>query len=115
MPWRRRDTRRRAPLCRARPQPYRQRLELVDERRLHVARLAVDRDLRIAPERLLHEGPQLEPRQGGAQAVVAAARAEGLVLGPAAQVEGVGVVVDVLVAVGRDVPHGDLVALADLR
>ncbi len=43
-----------------------------------------------------------------------AAGAERLVLGVAAQVEAVGVLVARLVAVGGDVPHDDLLALLDL-
>ena len=43
---------------------------------------------------------------------MAPAGAEGLVLGRAGDVEAVGVLVDVLVAVRGDVPHQDLVALA---
>src|SRR3954451_22636848 len=94
-------------------QPDRQRLELVDERRLGVVALAGQLDAGVALERLLDERAQLQPRERGAQAEVPAARAEGLVLGVALDVEVVGVLVDVLVAVGRHVPHGHLVALAD--
>ena len=69
--------------------------------------------LRVARQRLLEHDPQLQPRQRGAEAEVPAAGAERLVLGVAAHVEAVGVLVARRVAVGGDVPHDDLVALAD--
>ena len=54
-----------------------------------------------------------QSRECGAEAEVPAARAERLVLRVAAHVEVVRVLVAGLVAVGRDVPHDDLLALAD--
>ncbi len=53
-------------------------------------------------------------RQRGAQTEVPAPGAERLVVGAPLHVELVGALVDRLVAVGRGVPHHDLVALADL-
>src|SRR5437899_508860 len=75
---------------------------------------AVERQLREARERLLEEDAQLQPRERGAQAEVPASRSEGLVLGIAAHVVAVGVLVAGLVAIGGHVPHHDLLALFDL-
>src|SRR4051812_27021253 len=91
---------------RLRPSPQavqadRQRLELVDERRLGVQRLAVELQVREPRERLLEQDLQLQARERGAQAEVPAAGAEGLVLGVALDVEEVRVLVARLVAVGR--------------
>ena len=86
---------------RLRAQPDRQRLQLVDELRRRVRRPAVELDVGIALQRLLDQDPQLEPRQRGAEAEVAAAGAERLVLGVAGDVEAVGVLVARLVAVRR--------------
>src|SRR3954451_10647238 len=91
-----------------------QRLQLVHERRLHVRRLARELHRRPALQRLLEQGLQLQPRQSGAEAEVATARTEGLVLRVAGRVEAIGTLVDRLVAVRRRVPHHHLVALADL-
>ena len=57
--------------------------------------------LRKAGERLLEQDLQLEAGERGAEAEVAAAGAERLVLGRPPQVEAVGILVDVLVAVRR--------------
>src|SRR5947209_14570933 len=95
-------------------QPDRERLQLVDEQRFGVERGAGDLDPREAPERLLEHHLQLQPCERRAEAEVTAARAERLVLGFAAEVEVVRVLVARLVAVGGDVPHHDLLALLDL-
>ena len=71
-------------------------------------------DVGVARERLLDQHLQLQARERGAEAEVPSARAERLVLGFAAQVEAVGVLVARLVAVGGDVPHHHLLALLDL-
>src|SRR5437764_2660435 len=80
-------------------EPDRQRLELVEEQRFDGDRRSGELDLRIARQRLLEEDPQLQARQRGAQAEVPAARAEGLVLGFAPDVEAIRVLVARLVAV----------------
>src|SRR6476646_394116 len=97
-----------------RRQAYGERLQLVEEQRFDVLGPLVQRDLRVALQRLLDQDPQLEARERRAQAEVTAACAERLVLGLTAQVEAVGVLEAALVAVGRRVPHDDLVAGADL-
>src|SRR4051794_3904378 len=81
-------------------QADRQRLELVDEGRLDVARLARQLHVREALERLLQEDRELQAREGRAQAEVPPAGAEGLVLGVAVGEEAVGLRVEAGVAVG---------------
>src|SRR5215212_7813392 len=95
-------------------QPDRQRLQLVDERRLGVLGVSGELHLRVARQRLLEQDPQLEAGQRGTEAEVAAAGAERLVLRVARDLEAVGVLVAGLVAVRREVPHDHLVALGDL-
>src|SRR3954453_536805 len=91
-----------------------QRLELVDERRLDVLAVADDLHLRIALEDLLEHDLQLEAGQRSAEAEVAAARAERLMVRVALDVEALRVVDLGLVPVRRDVPHDDLLALLDV-
>src|SRR5436190_23472799 len=79
--------------------PDGQRLQLVEEKRFDGDRWPRELDFGIARQRLLEEDVQLQARQCGAQAEVPAARAEGLVLGFAPDVEAVGVLVAALVAV----------------
>src|SRR6476646_1139954 len=76
-----------------RRQPYRQRLELVDERRLDHRRCAVDLHRRVALQRFLEQDLELESRQGRPEAEVPPTGAECLVVGVAPHVEAVGVLV----------------------
>src|SRR4051812_2203637 len=92
-----------------------QRLQLIQES--PDDRLGLARDLHVGEslQRLLEEDLQLEAGQRRAEAEVAAAGAEGLVLGVAVDVEAIGIVVDVLVPVGAHVPHQHLVAFGNRR
>ena len=72
-------------------------------------------DVGHAVEQVLEHDPDLHAGQVGPEAEVRAAAPEGDVrVGVTADVEGVGVVEDVLVAVGRGVEEDDLVALGDV-
>src|SRR3954468_3865611 len=103
-----------AALARLAPEPDRQRPQLVDELRLDVGGRARDLHVREALERLLEQDVELQPGERGAEAEVPAAGAESLVLvGLAPDVEAIRVLERLLVAVGGDVPHDDLVALVD--
>src|SRR5262249_14465306 len=82
-----------------RRQPHRQGFQLVEEGRLDEDRVAGELHLGGAGEGLLEEDLQLEAGEGGAEAEVAAARAEGLMVGVAEDVEAIGVLVARLVAV----------------
>src|SRR4051812_13763249 len=88
-----------------------QELELIEKGGDRRIRIAGRLHVREALQRLFEEDLELEPGKRGAQAEVAAAGAEGLVLRVAVDVEAVGILVDVLVAVRADVPHQHLVAL----
>src|ERR1700680_2359312 len=98
---------------RLRPEAHRQRLQLVDERRLGVYRLAVHRHLGVALERLLEQRPQLEPRERGPPAEVPAPGTKRLMLGGPGHVEPVGILVTRVLAVRGHVPQHDLLALPD--
>src|SRR5207302_9632134 len=80
-------------------EPHGQRLQLVDEQRLRREGIPGERDVGVALERLLDQDAQLQPCERRAQAEVPSAGAERLVLGVAADIEMVGVLVARLVAV----------------
>ena len=78
--------------------------------------VAVLADVGQPVEQVLEHDPDLHAGEVGAEAEVRAAPAEGDVgVGVAPDVEGVGVVEDALVPVGRGVEEDDLVARGDLR
>src|ERR1019366_5278048 len=87
---------------------HRKGLQLVDEGRFDVDGAARDVDVGVAFEGLFEHDLQLEAGEGGAEAEVASAGAEGLVLFGARQIEAVGFREARLVAVGGDVPHHHL-------
>ena len=95
---------------------HREVLHAVDELRLQALHVAVLVDVGQAVEQVLEHHLDLHAGQVGPQAEVRAAAAEGDVgVGVPADVEDVGVLEDVLVAVGRGVEEDDLVALLDRR
>src|SRR5436190_16943607 len=89
-------------------------LDAVEEVRAQPLDRPRELDLANPRNELLERDLDLEPGQVGAEAEVDAAGAEGHVqVRVAADVEAVGVVEDLLVAVPGGEPGGDLVALAD--
>src|SRR5215469_15660046 len=90
-------------------------LDAVNEVRTKPRHLADTLDELDAPSQLLEEQVDFHPRKICAEAVMLAAAAERDVLvGRARDVELEGIVEDLLVAIGRNVPDSDLVARLEL-
>src|SRR5438552_9747648 len=97
--------------CSGRRERHRQPLDAADEVRAELLRLRRGLDVGQPAEQLDEHRGDLSTRQVRAQAEVGAARSEGaLLVRRARDVEAVGVGEVLLVTVGGDVPHGDLLA-----
>src|SRR5262249_5984807 len=95
-----------------RPERHRQPLDATDEVRAKLLRLCRSLDVRQSAEQLYERGRDFAARQVCAQAEVGAAGPEGaLLVWRARDVEAVGIREVLLVSVGGDVPHRDLLAL----